>query len=345
MHINDVRLQQFRSYESARFRFDPALTLITGRNGAGKTNLLEAVYVLAQGGSFRVADGDLLRSGDDWWRLDATVDGEDRQVRYRLGQVPAKQLVVHDTAIRFTYKDRLPIVLFEPTDLQLIHGSPSRRRDMLDTILSALSQPYKQALSRYERALQQRNNILKKPPLNIEDVLFSWDVLLSEYGVSIASQRRELIDTLNTHLPRLYSEVAGEYQELKLVYRSQLPPEVTGSQYIAQLHHKLPLDKLRGTTSIGPHRDDFDVMLRGGDAKQTASRGEVRTSLLALKVAYASLLKETYGTAPVILLDDVFSELDGLRQTNLLTLLRDNQTIITDTKDVPLPAGVTIRLS
>jgi DNA replication and repair protein RecF len=344
MRLTDIRLHQFRCYDSAHFQFDPSLTLITGKNGAGKTNLLEAVYVIAQGTSFRVSDGDLLQYDKEWWRLDATLDNNDRQVRYQVGRAPAKQLIIHDSAKRFTYKDRLPVVLFEPTDLQLIHGSPSRRRDALDTMLIALSLPYKQALSRYERALQQRNNILRKQPGNWEDMLFSWDVLLSEYGVVIASERRRLIEKLNDRLPALYSDVAGEYQELKLVYRSELPGDITGTNYIARLHHKLPLDRLRGTTSIGPHRDDLDFILRGEDAKQSASRGEVRTTLLALKVAYAGLLEELYGFAPLILLDDVFSELDADRQTNLLKLVRHNQTIITDTKEIPVLMGRIIKL-
>lgn len=345
MVLHEISVKQFRSYESKRFLLDPALTLIAGKNGVGKTNLLEAIHVLLQGTSFRVGDGDLLRTGDEWWRIDGLLGDEPRQVRYQLGHVPAKQLVIHDASKRFTYKDRLPVVLFEPTDLQLIHGSPSRRRDAFDTILVALSGSYKQGLSRYERALQQRNNILRKQPTNLEDMLFSWDVLLSEYGVMIANARRDLIEQLNGMLSGYYSEVAGEVHDLKLEYKSELSARITGTGYIAQLHQKLPLDRLRGTTSIGPHRDDIEFHLEGVPVKQSASRGEIRTILLALKTAYAALLEETHQTKPIVLLDDVFSELDSERQRNLLTLLQGNQTIITDTKTVSGLPGKLIRLS
>ena len=345
MQLTELRLKQFRSYHDAHFSFDPSITLITGKNGIGKTNLLEAIYVLLQGSSFQVSDSDLIHTGKSWWRVDGVFDNEERQVRYQLDHKPAKQLIVTETAKRFTYKDRLPLVLFEPTDLQLIHGSPSRRRSVLDTMLIALSQPYKQALSRYERALQQRNNILKKQPENLEDVLFSWDVLLSEYGVVLADARHSLVQQLNEVLSGYYSQIAGSDQELTISYKSELSRGISGSQYIAHLHRKLPLDRLRGTTSLGPHRDDIEFVLRSVDAKQSASRGEVRSILLALKIAYAHLLENTYSTKPIILLDDVFSELDSDRQKNLLSLLSRHQTIITDTRTIPDLNGKRISIS
>lgn len=345
MTIESIHLKQFRSYRDAHFTFHPSITLISGKNGIGKTNLLEAIYVLMQGTSFRVGDGDLLYTDTEWWRIDGALDGEERQVRYQIPHKPAKQLIINETAKRFTYKDRLPLVLFEPTDLQLIHGSPSRRRDTVDTILTALSQPYKLALSRYERALQQRNNILKKHPANLEDVLFSWDILLSEYGVTISEARHDLVRQLNELLPGYYARIAGSNHELRVDYKSELSRGMTGSHYIAQLHRKLPLDRMRGTTSVGPHRDDVEFILGGVNAKQSASRGEIRTILLALKIAYAHLLKDIYSKKPLILLDDVFSELDTDRQSNLLKLLDEYQTIITDTKTIPDLTGRHIRLS
>jgi DNA replication and repair protein RecF len=343
MQLTDLRLQQFRSYRSAHFVFDPKTTLITGKNGIGKTNLLEAIYVLLQGTSFRAGDSDLLHTDTSWWRIDGEMNGDERQVRFQTASKPAKQLVITETAKRFTYKDRLPLVLFEPTDLQLIHGSPARRRDTIDTMLIALSQPYKQALSRYERALQQRNNILKRQPSNLEDILFSWDILLSEYGVQIIAARHDIITKLNRLLPGYYSQIAGGIHEINISYKSGFPDSVTSSQYLTELHKKLPLDRLRGTTSIGPHRDDLVFMLEGVDAKLSASRGEVRTLLLALKIAYAELLEKSYETKPIILLDDVFSELDTDRQENLLTLLGTYQTIITDTR-TPKISGKHIKL-
>lgn len=344
MQLTDIRLQQFRSYTDAHFTFDPAITLITGKNGTGKTNLLEAIYVLLQGSSFRVSDSELIERTKEWWRIDGNFLDSDRQLRYQTTHKPAKQLIINDTVKRFTYKNKLPLVLFEPTDLQLIHGSPTRRRDSLDMMLTALSQPYKLTRGRYERALQQRNSALKKQPSNLEDVLFAWDILLSEYGVTITEARRDIVTKLNTVLPYYYSEIAGVTHELSIEYQSELPTAISISQYVAHLHHKLDLDRLRGTTSIGPHRDDITFYLNGSQAKLSASRGEVRSILLALKLAYAHLLEETYRIKPLILLDDVFSELDIERQENLLNKLTENQTIITDTKDMAVKYGKCIQL-
>ena len=335
MYLSAITLKQFRSYEDATFSFDKKLTLVTGKNGAGKTNLLEAVYILLQGNSFRVTDKDLIQTDQRWWRLDGTIEGEPRQVRYQLDHRPAKQLLIHDTSKRFMYKDRLPVVLFEPNDLQLVHGSPTRRRDALDTMLSALSNHYKVTLGRYERALQQRNNTLKKQSHNLEDALFSWDILLSEYGVEILRARRDFVVRLNTLLGGFYSYIVGDIQELTITYKSDSNTDISSSRFVSALHSKLPLDRLRGTTSFGPHRDDVEFMLRGVNAKQSASRGEVRTTLLALKMAYAKLLEEVHGSRPLLLFDDVFSELDSDRRHNLFDSLGEYQTIITDTHTIP----------
>lgn len=345
MHLSDISLKQFRSYEDAHFEFSPSLTLITGKNGSGKTNLLEAVYVLLQGGSFRVSDRDMMRSGDSWWRLDGTIDGEFRQVRYQIDHHPPKHLVIHELSKRFMAKDRLPVVLFEPNDLLLIHGSPTRRRDAIDTMLISLSSVYKTTLGKYERALKQRNNALKRQLPNLDDQLFSWDVLLSEYGVEIILARQELIQKLNERIGGYYAQIAGLQHSLNIVYKHDLGDDVTPSRYIQSLHTKLSLDKLRGTTSFGPHRDDLEFILRGVDAKQSASRGEVRSSILALKLAYTELLENVYQQKPLILLDDVFSELDETRQKNLLTLIVSNQTIITDTNVISAPNLTHIKIS
>lgn len=331
MYLSDITLKQFRSYDDGHFSFDEKLTLITGKNGTGKTNLLEAIYVLLQGGSFRVADKDLIRHGEQWWRIDGVLGSDPRQVRYQLGHRPPKQLVIHDTTKRFMFRDRLPVVLFEPTDLQLIHGSPARRRDLLDTMLGSLLASYKTTLGKYERALQQRNNILKKHPVNLEDALFSWNVLLSEYGVELIRARYGLAQQLNQLLGGYYTQIVGTVTQLSVIYQSPATDTITTSQYMAALHSKLALDALRGTTSFGPHRDDLEFRLRQVGAKYDASRGEVRTTILALKMSYAKLLEASYGTKPILLFDDVFSELDDDRRENLFSHLGEYQTIITDT--------------
>ena len=144
MVIDNVTLQNFRSYESYRLKLDPRLTIIVGKNGIGKTNLLEAVYVILHGSSFRATDAELMRHDSAWWRLGVAFDDHERELRYESEKRPAKQLIHRSTKKRFSYQDRLPVVLFEPHDLLLISGSPSRRRDALDHMIGFLSKTYKQ---------------------------------------------------------------------------------------------------------------------------------------------------------------------------------------------------------
>ena len=346
MVIDNVSLQNFRSYESYRLKLDPRLTVIVGKNGIGKTNLLEAIYVILHGSSFRATDLELMRYEAVWWRLGIEFDDRERELRYEADKRPAKQLIDRSTKKRFSYQDRLPVVLFEPHDLLLISGSPSRRRDALDHMIGFLSKTYKQTLGRYERALQQRNNLLKQHTSlgSLKDQLFVWDVMIAEMSEYILAERQKFISAINKRLPSMYERIAGVPSEVELVYTSSLPVNPTSSQVIAQLHTGLRGDIARGTTSVGPHRDDFGFRLAGKDAKNSASRGESRSLILSLKLVYADLLSEVYGTEPVILLDDVFSELDVDRQTNLLSLLDKHQTVITDTKTVSVEHGKRIEL-
>lgn len=347
MVIDTVTLQNFRSYESYRLKLDSRLTVIVGKNGIGKTNLLEAIYVTLHGSSFRGADVELGRRNTTWWRVGIEFDDRDRELRYEVDKRPAKQLIDRSTKKRFSYQDRLPVVLFEPHDLLLISGSPSRRRDALDHMIGFLSKTYKQTLGRYERALQQRNNLLKQYTSldSLKDQLFVWDVMIAEMGEYLLAERQTFIAAINKRLPAMYERIAGVPSEVELIYSSSLPDSPTSSQIIAQLHAGLRGDIARGTTSVGPHRDDFGFRLAGSDAKNSASRGESRSLILSLKLVYADLLSDVYETEPVILLDDVFSELDVDRQANLLALLDKHQTVITDTKTVSVKHGKRVELS
>ncbi len=331
MYISRLHLHQFRSHEDTLFEFDPTVTAITGPNGSGKTNILEAIYTLLMGKSFRDGDDDLITYEQDWYRIESSIDGVDRELRYQPSN-KGKQLIVDGASKgRFTYRQQLPVVLFEPDDLLMIHGSPSARRKYIDELLLMLSLPYRQLLSRYERVLTQRNNLLKqRHSINeLKDNLFVWDVSLAELGSKIISQRLEIIEQINSLASEIYSEVAGKKQNLALTYIYPHQQQ-TESQIVSALACHLDDDLRRGFTTVGPHRHDIEFELESQSAKHTASRGEVRTILLSLKQIEIGLLKRTYGDAPILLLDDVFSELDPQRQSNLF-LLDSIQTIMTTT--------------
>lgn len=332
MRLERLWLYNFRSYQERKFEFSSEVTVITGKNGTGKTNILEAIYVLLQGRSFRDSDEQLLRYDAEWWKINGVFDSFEREIRYQPEQPVAKQLNIDGVRKgRFTYKQQVPVVLFEPDHLMLIHGSPSRRRAYLDTLLSALSPTYRSTLSKYERALQQRNNLLKKglPYNQLKDAVFVWDVALSEYGAEIQASRERLMETLNNNLCGYYSALAVSEQALAVVYE---PTSRGGAHVLAHLlSRSLEKDVMKGFTSVGPHRDNIWFLLNGKDAKITASRGEIRSIVLALKYAEIAELGANSPTMPLLLLDDVFSELDAERQKALLVNTNGIQKIITST--------------
>ena len=340
MRLSSLHLHQFRSHNDRVFTFSENATVIIGPNGSGKTNILEAIYTLLMGKSFRDGDSELISYNQDWYRIESVIDGVHRELRYQPSN-KGKQLIVDGSSKgRFTYKQQLPIVLFEPDDLLMIHGSPSQRRKYLDDLLSRLSLPYRHALQRYERVLTQRNNLLKQHQTRaqLQDNVFVWDVSLSELGAQLIRTRHELITDINTQLSTVYSSVATKPQQLQIEYIHPVS-HISETQIHHALTQHLDEDLRRGFTSVGPHRHDIEFILNGQPAKTTASRGEVRSIILSLKAHEITLLKDQYQTSPILLCDDVFSELDDRRAAAVVDMTKDaTQMILTSTH---VPSGLT----
>lgn len=323
MFISSIKLQNFRSYEEQEFEFSKNATVIVGPNGAGKTNLLEAVYVLLSGKSFRGSDEDLIKYDNDWWKITGRIDDHEREIRYKSNSSPPKQLILNGSPKgRFTYRHQLPVVLFEPNHLLMVHGSPSLRRSYLDELLIKIDPVYRSTLSRYERILAQRNSLLKQglSPNTLHDAVFAWDITLAEYGTEIMKRRAETIELINKNLNDEYSRIADKEQTLNIVYMPSVATTRFNSSVLAEsLSRRLEEDARRGFTSIGPHRDDIEFVLNGQSAKSTASRGEVRTLVLTLKNQELDILEKTKNISPIYLLDDIFSELDKKRRDKIST--------------------------
>ena len=339
MSLTAISLANLRSYELYQVALDANVTLILGKNGSGKTTLLEALYFLHRGTSFRGRDRDMIAHGKSTAdiRLDDSA-GNIRRVHLQLmaGDKLSKNFTIDDkTTQRMPAKHRLPAVLFEPDELRLLSSSPQRRRQFLDDILVRLYPSYGTQLARYNRTLLQRNELLKQhesmSQTAWESHLFAWDVKFAELAQHIVSKRAEFISLSNQHLSRLYSSMANAEHEVLISYQSAFEP----SNYHQQLVHKLNAarhgDALRGFTSVGPHREDIEISLDGYPASETASRGEMRTIMLAYKLLEVELQKELTDMSPLILMDDVFSELDITREQKLMHTLQGYQTIITAT--------------
>lgn len=330
--INSIRLQQFRSYGDVTFACQAGVNIIVGPNASGKTNLLEAILIVARGSSYRAKDPELVMFGKPWARLDAKTDSGERTVKLVAEPEPSKTYELDGKVYkRLSLQHSLPVVLFEPNHLSLLHGSPEGRRNYLDDLLEQTLPGHTTLLRNYRRVLAQRNALLKRAQKPDNGELFPWNLRLSELGAQLARRRSELAEILRLAAAPTYQELSTSATKVELQYAPQFLLEAYESRLLHKLEHDHALDTLRGFTGAGAHREDFTVTFNGRPADETASRGEVRTLLLALKIAELEILAEARGMQPLLLLDDVFSELDAARRQALTSRLQGYQTFITTT--------------
>lgn len=342
--VSHIRVQHIRTHSNYAIDTSPTVTVITGPNGAGKTSLIEALYIALQGVSFRSSDKDIVRQGAVWYRIDITFrDGGSRTVKFEPEKTAGrKQFIIDDkTYYRLGLQHKYPVVLFEPDDLRLLNGSPSRRRQFLDRLIAQIDPRYGTALRRYERALKQRNTLLKRPHVTSDD-LFAWNVTLSEYGAYIIKQRLYIIEEITRELQEIYRTISGAEDNVTVHYSHSHAD--TQQKLLTDLHTHTEKDRILGFTSVGPHRHDSIFTFNGALALGTASRGEIRSIILALKFLEVHLTERLTGKKPIILLDDVFSELDETRQKNLMTEFTDHQIIITSVGSIAVPSAKMIAL-
>lgn len=328
MRVQSLRVQHFRVHHDRELLLSDGVTVVLGGNGTGKTSLIEALYVMLRGTSFRGSDDSMKNIDSSWYRIDCAIDNEYalRHVKY---QGEYKEFTVEDKkSRRLAPKHKYPVVLFEPDVLRMLTSSPSRRREYLDTLISQLDDTYRQALRRYERALQQRNSLLKQQV--DDDQLFAWNVTLSEYGAYIVAARQKAVQRINETVNEIYQSIAQKDDEIQLSY-SFSSTERVQQKLLGDLEKSLSRDRTVGATTVGPHRHDLIVHFNGSLITDVASRGEVRTVVLALKFIEVSLVESVLGMQPIILLDDVFGELDEARQKELIHSFRDYQIVITAT--------------
>lgn len=332
--LYDIRLQRFRSYRDESFEFDKAVNIIVGPNASGKTNLLEAILVVATGHSFRAKDTEMLAQGAPWARLDADTDEGARTIKFlpQESGVIKKEYVIQDQKLsRLSLQKTIPFVLFEPNHLMLLHGSPDLRREYLDTLLEQTTPGYGKVRRDYRRALAQRNALLKRGS-SAKPQLFAWNIRLSEIGAQVALARNELVDRISQKLPAIYHDLArSKAAEVQVAYQASCDIKQYGTNLLHGLEKRQDTDIERGYTTIGPHREDMAITFNGRDAADVASRGETRTALLALKILELEFVEDARDHRPLLLLDDVFSELDGARRRALTEVIKGYQTFITTT--------------
>jgi DNA replication and repair protein RecF len=341
MRILTLRLHQFRNYESACLRPAAGVTVLHGANAQGKTNLIEALYLCCVGRSHRTRrDADLVRWGAAAARVDAEAMREDGPHGVSVVLTPAqarkKQVRVNGAPVQRLGEmmGHLNAVLFSPEDLRLVKDGPEGRRRFLDMEMSQLQPAYFYALQRYARALAQRNDLLRQLAAGrsssaLPDTLDAWDEQLAHFGGQIVQRRRAYMARLSERARAIHAELSGGREDLILGYGTAVPDE---AGLLAQLRARRADDLRRGTTGLGPHRDDFSMLLNGHEARAFASQGQQRTIALALKLSELDVMHEALGEWPMLLLDDVMSELDAARRLMLVGRMDKVQTIITCTR-------------
>ncbi len=332
MYIEELLLENFRNYTKQKIVLDKGINIFTGKNAQGKTNILEAVYLCATARSHRThKEKEMIR-----W------DQETSHIYLKI----KKRLM--DDAIDFylsqkakaAYLNKLPIlklgdlfgclniVMFSPEDLQLIKSSPKERRRFIDIELCQLDKLYYYSLKQYHKVLKQRNLLFKqwniKSDLSILDV---WDMQLEQYGKAVIEKRMAFIDEMNKIASQIHYDISGGREKLEVIYM----PSVLPDAYKQKLDKVREKDMIAQTTSVGPHRDDLGFMINGMDAKIYGSQGQQRTVVLSLKLAELMIMEKNIGESPVLLLDDVLSELDDHRQRDLFNYTKNIQTLITCT--------------
>jgi len=341
--LSTLALKNFRNYESLALSFSQGLNVIYGQNAQGKTNLLEAIYFLSTGRSHRTShDQELIREGTSGLSAKALVSRKtgDLHLELNCGLDIRKQVKINGVAEKKITRlvGGLTAVFFSPDDLQLLKGAPSGRRRFLDIELSQVSQNYLHNLIRYTKVLNQRNHLLKQMPHDL--VLLSvLSQQLVEFGAQLILRRANAVERLAPIAAEYHSTIADHQETLEMHYQSYgiekgqyKSLEEISSMLAAQIRQRQPDEIRRQVTLVGPHRDDIGFTIANRDARFFASQGQQRTAVLALKLAEIEFMKQETGEHPILLLDDVSSELDPNRRHFLLKAVEDGlQTFITCT--------------
>jgi DNA replication and repair protein RecF len=332
LKIKNLKLTNFRNWPEASFEFSDRV-LIYGPNAQGKTNILEALYILATTRSFRGKDAEVINAGSDFLRIEGTIEKEKpievTATFNRTGEKVEKEFkIAEKKRPALDFIGMFSAIVFSPDDLMLISGPPELKRRYMSFTIGQNDREYLYNLLNYKKILGQRNELLKKADLGtIRDEIDVWDQALSENGQKVIDARKNLADFINVRFSKYYAELTEEEKTLELVYE----PALTSINLADSLKEVRDKDIWEKNTTTGPHRDSLSIMIDGQNAEKFASRGEYRTIILALKLCERDWFLEKGGEAPVVLLDDVFSELDVQRRKYLVKAFAGSQLIITTT--------------
>ena len=334
MIIKSLELDQFRNYHSLSMTFDSGTNILYGDNAQGKTNILEAIYLSATTKSHKGSkDRDIVQFGEEEAHIRTYIekDGLENRVDMHLRKSKSKGIAINGQKIKKAADllGLLNVVFFSPEDLSIIKNGPAERRRFVDMELCQLDSFYLYNLNNYNKIVNQRNKLLKELSFNpgLKDTLSIWDSQLLSYGSKVIERRIFFVEQLNDIIYDIHRKLSGDKEDLRIIYE----PDVALQDYERRLQEGQDRDIRLKQTSTGPHRDDFCFKVGDIDIRKFGSQGQQRTAALSLKLSEIELVKKITKDTPVLLLDDVLSELDSNRQNYLLNSIGDIQTIITCT--------------
>ena len=334
MWIKKLSLKNFRNYENQEINFCNNINIFYGENAQGKTNIIEAIYMSSIGKSFRASkDIETIMINKDNSLVESFYEKEDRDGKIKIEINKKKNIYVNGIKIKKLSEllGNINIVIFTPDDIEILKGGPQNRRKFLDIMISQLKPNYIYNLNMYLKTLEQRNNYLRqiREEQKDENMLDIWDEKLAEYAIKINKYRTDYINLINEKIKNIHKEITNNKEEINIKYISECQEKNT---YLNLLKQRRKLDIIKGYTTKGIHRDDFNVFINNKELNIYGSQGQHRTAILSLKISELQIIKDEIGEYPILLLDDFMSELDNNRRKNLLKYMKDAQVIITCTE-------------
>lgn len=335
MFIDKISLKNFRNYEDLNLEFTEGVNIFKGNNAQGKTNILEAIFFCSLGRSHRTSkDKELIKWNEKFFnihcfvrtgRLDKTIDIRYDSENHKFIEVNKKRLARISEIF-----GTLNVVMFSPEDLKTVKEAPALRRKFLDMEISKLDKIYFHNLVSYNKIISERNNLLKQKLVD-HMVLDIYDEEAIKFGSAVIKRRLAYLDSLNEAGKIIHSEITSSKEQIEFVYKTSIDVNNISESLRQRLLNARSQDIEKGNTSVGPSRDDFGIYINGKDAKVYGSQGQQRTSVLTMKFASLEIIKKETGEYPVLLLDDVLSELDVRRKKYILSSIKGIQTFITMT--------------
>ena len=331
MYINKIKLQNFRNYNEQEINLNKSINVFYGDNAQGKTNILEAIFLCTFGKSFRTnKEKELIKLGKDNANVIIEYEKKDRDGKISISISDKKQILVNGIKIKKLSEllGNINIVIFTPDDINILKGGPALRRRFLDMMIGQLKPNYVYTLNMYIKTLEQRNNYLRqiKEENKPENLLDIWDEKLIEYADIIYKYRKEFIDKIKKKINIIHKKITDEKEEINIQYISNCESKEAYSELLKQ---RRKLDIIKGFTTKGIHRDDFEIYINNKELSIYGSQGQNRTAILSLKLSELQVIYDEIEEEPILLLDDFMSELDIKRRKNFLNNINNTQVIIT----------------